>query len=190
LRADDVDPADLTDDQRSLYEWYTSGRRASPDSPFQLSTPDGRLQGPPAAWILSPKFGHALQQIGGAVRYDSQLPARGREIAILLVGHHHDSAFELYAHTRAGRAAGLTDLDLAALAAGTPPAALTEVEAAMFAATRAILTRGTLDEEEFREAARVLGAPGVLELVTIVGYYNMVAWQLAVFDIQPPAEQA
>src|SRR3569833_1151374 len=67
MRVNDVDPADMTDDQRTLYEWYTTGRRASPDSPFQLSTPDGRLQGPPAAWILSPAFGHALQRLGGAV---------------------------------------------------------------------------------------------------------------------------
>jgi 4-carboxymuconolactone decarboxylase len=188
MRADDVDPATMTDDQRSLYEWYTTGRRAAPDSPFQLSTPSGKLQGPPAVWILSPAFGHALQKIGGTVRYESRLPARGREIAILLVGHHHRSAFELYAHTRAGLAAGLTSADLAALADGAEPADLSDVEAGMFRATRAILARGTLTDEEYRDAARLLGEPGLLELVTIVGYYNMVAWQLAVFDVQPPAE--
>ncbi|GLY98621.1 carboxymuconolactone decarboxylase family protein [Actinoplanes sp. NBRC 103695] len=187
MRADDVDPADMSDDQRSLYEWYTTGRRASPDSPFQLSTTDGKLQGPPAVWILSPAFGHALQKIGGAVRYDSRLPARGREIAILLVGHHHRSAFEIYAHTRAGAAAGLTSSDLAALADGSPPPGLSDVEDSIFQATRAILDRGTLDDDEYRDAAGVLTEAGLLELVTIVGYYNMVAWQLAVFDVQPPA---
>ncbi|MFG1603077.1 carboxymuconolactone decarboxylase family protein [Actinoplanes sp. NPDC049265] len=190
MRADDVDPAALSDEQRSLYEWYTTGRRASPDSPFQLSTPSGKLQGPPAVWILSPKFGHALQKIGGAVRYESELPERGREIAILLVGHHHRSAFELYAHTRAGRAAGLTEADLAALADGKEPTGLSDVEACMFRATRAVLDRGTLDDDEYADAAATLGEPGLLELVTIVGYYNMVAWQLAVFDVQPPAEDA
>lgn len=187
MRVDDVDPAAMSDDQRSLYEWYTTGRPASLDSPFQLSTPTGRLQGPPAVWILSPAFGHALQKIGGTVRYDSRLPGRGREIAILLVGHHHRSAFELYAHTRAGRAAGLTDADLTALADGKEPDALTDEEACMFRATRAILDRGTLDDDEFRDAAGVLTEAGLFELVTIVGYYTMVAWQLAVFDVQPPA---
>jgi alkylhydroperoxidase family enzyme len=185
MRVEDVDPADMTDDQRSLYEWYTTGRRAAPDEPFSLATPDGRLQGPPAVWILSPKFGHALQQIGGAVRYDSQLPARAREIAILLVGHHHRSAFELYAHTRAGRAAGLTGDDLEALASTKEPDRLSDVEQQTFRITRAVLDRGTLDETEFRDAAAVLGEAGLLELVTIVGYYNLVAWQLAVFDVRP-----
>jgi alkylhydroperoxidase family enzyme len=186
MRVDDVDPVDMTDAQRALYEYYASGRRAAADSPFSLVAADGRLQGPPAVWILSPTFGQALQQIGGAVRFGSRLPARGREIAILLVGHHHRSAFELYAHTRAGAAAGLTETDLAALADRNEPAGLSDVERCIFGTTQRILDRGTLDGDEFATAVGVLGEAGLLELVTIVGYYNMVAWQLAVFDIQPP----
>jgi alkylhydroperoxidase family enzyme len=187
MRIDDVEPADLTDAQRELYDLYTTGPRVAPQSPFSLVGADGRLQGPPAVWIISPVFGKALQQIGSAVRFGSRLPARAREIAILLVGHHHRSAFELYAHERAGTAAGLTDADLAALAARKEPTELSDVESCIFRTTLRILDHGTLDEDEYRDAAGVLGAPGLLELVTIVGYYNMVAWQLAVFDIQPPA---
>ncbi|WP_422768704.1 carboxymuconolactone decarboxylase family protein [Plantactinospora sp. WMMC1484] len=186
MRVDDVDPAEMNPAQLALYEHYTTGQRVAPESPFSLVDPDGRLQGPPAVWILSPTFGHALQQIGAAVRFGSRLPARAREIAILLVGHQHRSEFELYAHTRAGRAAGLTEADLAALAGGREPAGLSEVETCVLRTTRAVLARGTLDEQEFREAVGRLGEPGLLELVTIVGYYNMVAWQLAVFDVQPP----
>jgi len=187
MRVDDVDPADMTDAQRALYDVYTTGRRVAPDSPFRLVGADGRLQGPPAIWIINPTFGAALQQIGSAVRWDSQLPARAREIAILLVGHHHDSAFELHAHRLAGAAAGLTESDLTALSEGKEPADLTDVESGVFRTTRRILDRGTLDDDEFRDAEGVLGAPGLLELVTILGYYNMVAWQLAVFDVRPPA---
>jgi alkylhydroperoxidase family enzyme len=186
MRVDDVHPADMTEAQRALYDYYSTGPRAAPDSPFSLVGADGRLQGPPAVWILSPVFGQALQQIGAAVRFGSRLPDRAREIAILLVGHHHRSAFELYAHTRAGAAAGLTGADLAALAAGREPDGLSDVEERVFRTTRSVLAPGTLDEGEFRDAAAVLGESGLLELVTIVGYYNMVAWQLAVFDIQPP----
>jgi 4-carboxymuconolactone decarboxylase len=185
MRVNDVDPADMTDDQRSLYEWYSTGPRASADSPFQLVTPDGRLQGPPAVWILSPTFGHALQKIGGAVRFGSSLPARAQEIAILLVGHHHQSAFELYAHERAGAAAGLTPDDLAALADGKEPSNLSEIEACCFHTTRMVLENGTLTEDEYASAAAVLTEAGLFELVTVVGYYNMVAWQLAVFDVRP-----
>ena len=188
MRVDDVDPTDMTDAQRDLYELYTTGPRVAPESPFSLVGADGRLLGPPAVWIISPVFGKALQQIGAAVRFGSRLPVRARETAILLVGHHHRSAFELYAHRLAGTAAGLTEADLAALADGTEPATLSDVESCVFRTTRLILEHGTLDDDEYRDAAGVLGAEGLLELVTIVGYYTMVAWQLAVFDIQPPED--
>ncbi|WP_432989415.1 carboxymuconolactone decarboxylase family protein [Dactylosporangium sp. CA-233914] len=186
MRVEHVDPADMTDGQRAVYDRYATGPRAAPDNPFLLVGPDGRLQGPPAVWILSPAFGQALQQIGAAVRFGSRLPARACEIAVLLVGHHHNSPFELYAHRRAGAAAGLSEADLAALADGKEPAALSEVEWRVLRTTRLILDRGTLNDEQFRDAAGVLGEAGLFELVTIVGYYTMVAWQLAVFDVQPP----
>lgn len=187
MRADDVDPATMTDEQKSLYDSYATGPRAAPGNPFLLVAPDGRLQGPPAVWILSPTFGHALQTIGGAVRFGSRLPLRAREIAILLVGHHHKSPFELYAHERAGAAAGLTADDLAALADGKEPAGLSVVEECCFRATRQILAHGTLDDVGYASAVATIGEAGLLELVTIVGYYTMVAWQLAVFDVRPPA---
>ena len=85
----------------------------------------------------------------------------------------------------AGRAAGLSEDDLSALAQGKEPAGTSAVESCMFRVTTAILERGTLDDDEFRDAAGTLGEAGLLELVTIVGYYNMLAWQLAVFDVRP-----
>jgi 4-carboxymuconolactone decarboxylase len=185
MRVDDVDPADMTDEQMSLYEHFASGRRVAPGSPFSLVGADGRLQGPPAVWMLSPRLGLALQQVGGALRFESVLPARACEIAILLVAHHNHSPFELYAHTLAGAAAGLSEADLAALASGSLPSGTSDVEAAVFAVTRRVLDHGTLTDDEFSPAAGVLGEDGLFELVTIVGWYTMVAWQLAVFDVQP-----
>jgi 4-carboxymuconolactone decarboxylase len=187
MRVDHVDPAQMTDEQRAIYQRYATGPRAAPDNPFFLVDADGRLQGPPAVWILSPRFGRALQQIGAAVRFDSRLPRRAHEIAVLIVGHHHGSTFELYAHRRAGVAAGLTEADLDALAQGREPAELSDVEACVLRTVRRILDRGTLDDDEFRDAAGVLGEAGLFELVTLVGYYTMVAWQLAVFDVQAPS---
>ncbi|MDG4832523.1 carboxymuconolactone decarboxylase family protein [Solwaraspora sp. WMMD1047] len=187
MRVEHVDPTRMSAGQRAVYDRYASGPRATPDNPYVLVDADGRLQGPPAIWVLSAQFGQALQQIGTAVRFGSQLPTRACEIAILLVGHHHDSPFELYAHQRAGLAAGLTEADLAALAAGAEPANLSELESCVWRTTRAVLDRGTLDEAEFHAAAAVLTEVGLFELVTIIGYYTMVAWQLAVFDVQPPA---
>lgn len=186
MRVDHLDPAQMTEEQRAIYQRYATGPRAAPDNPFLLVDAGGRLQGPPAVWILSPRFGRALQEIGAAVRFGSRLPARAHEIAVLLVAHHHDSTFELYAHRRAGSAAGLTEADLEALAQGNEPAVLSDVESCVLRTVRRILDRGNLDDGEFRDAVAVLGEAVLFELVTLVGYYTMVAWQLAVFDVQAP----
>jgi 4-carboxymuconolactone decarboxylase len=181
-------PGEMSEEQRALYRLFATGRRAQPGSAFSLIDESGRLQGPPAAWVLVPPFGRALEQLGGAVRYELTLPARANEIAILLVAHHHRSPFELHAHTRAGKAAGLSEEDLGALAAGQPPALTTETERVVYAVTQRLLATGTLDDEEYAQAVAVLGTGGLLELTTIIGWYNMLAIQLSVFGLVPPGE--
>jgi 4-carboxymuconolactone decarboxylase len=181
-------PDEMTEEQQALYKLFATGRRAQPGSPFSLVDESGRLQGPPAAWVLTPPLGRALEQLGGAVRYERTLPARASEIAILLVGHHHQSPFELHAHTRAGAAAGLSQEDLDALAAGQPPALTTEPERVIYAVTRQILAAGTLDDGAYTSAVRVLGAEGLFELTTLIGWYTMLAFQLSVFGLLPPGE--
>jgi 4-carboxymuconolactone decarboxylase len=181
-------PGEMSEAQQALYKLFASGRRAQPGSAFSLVDETGRLTGPPAAWVLVPAVGGPLEQLGGAMRYGLTLPARGREIAILLVGHHHQSPFEVHAHTRAGAAAGLSEEDLAALAAGQPPALATEEERVIYAVTRRILAAGTVDEDEFATAAAVLGTGRLFELTTLIGYYTMLAIQLSVFGVLPPGE--
>jgi 4-carboxymuconolactone decarboxylase len=181
-------PSELSAEQQAFYKLFTTGRRAQPGNAFSLVDDAGRLQGPPAAWVLVPPVGRALEQLGGAMRYELTLPARAREIAILLVGHHHKSPFELHAHTRAGAAAGLSPEDLDALAAGRPPALTTEEERVAYAVTTAILAAGTLDDDEYALAAGVLGTGGLFELTTLIGYYTMLAIQLSVFGLLPPGD--
>ncbi len=181
-------PEEMSGEQQDLYKLFATGRRAQPGSPFSLVDESGRLIGPPAAWVLAPPLCRALEQVGGAVRYELTLPARASEIAILLVAHHYRSPFELYAHTRAGAAAGLSREDLDALAAGQPPALTTEEERVTYAVTRRILAAGTLDDDEYAQAVSVLGTRRLFELSTLIGWYSMVAVQLSVFGLLPPGE--
>jgi 4-carboxymuconolactone decarboxylase len=181
-------PGEMTEEQQALYKLFASGRRAQPGSAFSLVDETGRLTGPPAAWVLVPSFGRALEQLGGAVRYGRTLPARASEIAILLVGHHHRSPFEVHAHTRAGAAAGLSQADLDALADGQPPALTTEEERVIYAVTLQILADGTVNDAEYARAVSVLGTAGLFELTTLIGWYTMLAFQLSVFGVLPQGE--
>ena len=185
FREEEMSPA-----QREIYDRFRTGPRAAPDSPFTLLHPDGGLIGPPNAWLLSPTVGCVLEQLGGTVRYKLALSDRCREIAILLVGYHRASAFELYAHRPAGRAAGLSEDEIDGLAAEPGPDFPDPTERAVHAATLAMLRTGTLTDAEFTAAVAALGLSDLFELVVLVGYYQMVATQLAVFGVMPPTPVA
>jgi len=182
-------PADMTPRQLDFHGRYTTGPRADPSSPFRLSDERGVLLGPPSAWVLAPEIGLALEQLGWQMRYGIHLSDKGREAAILAVAYHERSPFELYAHEAAGRAAGFTDEDLAAIAERRVPADADEELVTVLEAAWRLLDAGTLDDAEFASAVDVLGLPRVFELVTLVGYYRMVALQLAAFRILPPSSR-
>lgn len=180
------DRSTYTARQQEFYERYATGPRADPAQPFRLIDDSGTLIGPPSLWVLSPDIGLALAGIGSHMRWGLDLSDRAREAVILAVGYAHDSPFELFAHEPAARAAGWSDDDLGALRAGrVPPGADEEVRVSLEVAWR-LLDAATLDAEEYARAAEYLGPVRLFHLVTLVGYYRMVATQLAVFDIQPP----
>jgi 4-carboxymuconolactone decarboxylase len=179
-------PDEMTPEQKEIYEKFVSGKRAAPGAAFSLAHPEGGLTGPPNAWLLSPPLAKVFEQLGGTIRYGLELSERACEIAILLQAFHLDSPFELYAHRRAGRAAGLSDAEIEGLATRTPPALGTDEERHAFDVTLAILDHRTLSDDEYRTAVAGLGERKLFELVALLGHYYMVALQLAVFDVQPP----
>jgi hypothetical protein len=179
-----IAPDAMTPEQAEIYARFTDGTRAG--SSFSLVHPEGGFVGPPNAWLLSPPLGRVFERVGWTMRHELQLSDRACEIAILLVAFHRDSPFELYAHRLAGRAAGLTDAEIEGLATRTPPTFRSDEERVVFGTTVAILDRRTLDDAEYTAAVALLGERGLFELVALVGYYDQVATQLAVFGVEPP----
>jgi 4-carboxymuconolactone decarboxylase len=178
-------PSALDDEQRALYDAITGGRRAQGPQVFRLADPEGRLEGPFNAFLLQPRLGSALQALGSSVRYDTGLGDRCREIAILVVAAHWRSGFEWYAHEAVARSVGLTEAELAAIRDGR----YTELagrEALVARTAAALLTRGDLEDAEYREAVEHLGPAGLFELLTLVGYYATLALQLRVFRVPAP----
>jgi 4-carboxymuconolactone decarboxylase len=140
------------------------------------------LLGPFNEFLLRPALGDALQRVGAAVRYAGSLGGRAREMAILVVAAHWDSAFERTAHEAVGRAAGLTDAELAAIAAGAPLDFDDPAEAAVLRLTRALVT-GDVDDATWAACVPPLDRQTVFELTTLVGYYATLALQMRVFRV-------
>jgi 4-carboxymuconolactone decarboxylase len=187
MRLPGLPPQHLDEHQRQVYEAITGGPRAAGPRLFPLTDGAGCLLGPFNAMLLSPPIGTALQALGAAIRYESQLPARIREMAILTVAAHWDSAFEWAAHEAVGRHSGLTGDELAALRSGADPLLSDPTEAAALRAVRVLVARSSLDDTEYAQAVDALGQRRVFELTTLVGYYSMLALQLRVFAGEHPS---
>lgn len=181
-RLDPLPVATLDAAQRELYERITDGPRSQGPQHFALTDDGGALQGPFNAFLLSPALGSVLQQVGAAVRYQTSLSPRIREVAILMVAAHWDSAFEREAHEGAGRAAGLSAQDLDEIRAGSSPDLGDACERVCADLVRAML-RGDVDDDTWTAATQLVGLGTVFELSTLVGYYATLALQLRVFRV-------
>lgn len=175
-------PSDLNAEQAELYQSIAGGSRAQGKQHFALLNPDGSLAGPFNALLLAPALGDALQQLGAAVRYRTALSDRTREIAILMVAAHWNSAFERMAHESVGRGIGLTEVELEQVRAGGIPDLSDPHELACATATRALIA-GDIDDDLWVDLRTVLDESTLFELSTLVGYYATLALQLRVFRV-------
>jgi 4-carboxymuconolactone decarboxylase len=179
---DDLDPA-----QRELYDEITGGPRAAGPQRFALTDDTGALNGPFNAMLVAPPVGQALQRLGAAIRYETSLGDRVRELAILAVAGHRDSAFEQYSHEPHARAAGITEPQLEALREGSLPELDDDVERAALRFVLALLRHGDVGDAAYTEIISTIGNRMAVELATLVGYYTTLALQLRVFRVSVPA---
>lgn len=179
-------PSDLDEAQRALYDSIVGGPRARGPQLFRLTGDDGALEGPFNAMLHSPAVGADLQRLGVAVRYGTGFTDRTREIAILLVAAAWASDFERYAHEAIGRDVGLTDGELANLAACRVPGTCGDVESLVAEVVLALTQGQDLDDELYARAVDRLGSGGLYELTVLVGYYATLALQLRVFRVPAP----
>lgn len=180
-------PADLDDAQRPLYAAITTGPRAQGPQHFALTDDEGVLAGPFNAFLHSPALGGAVQALGAAVRYETGLTARERELAILVVAAHWDSAFERHAHEAVGRAAGLTEDEFGVVRDGGIPQLADPREDAVVRLAHA-MARGDVDDGLWTAASDRLSPETAFEVSTLVGYYALLALQLRVFRVDSPGE--
>ena len=175
LRPDELDP-----DQRAVYDALTD-----PPGRVRLAA-DGSLHGPFDAMLRAPRSGAALQSVGAALRYRSVLPEGVRELVTLQVAAHQRSGFEWYAHAPLAAAAGLPAALVEAIRTGRPVEPDDPAERAAAVAVTQLLTTGDVDDDAWAGVVDTLGEAGAVELMTLVGYYSLLAMQMRVLRVPLP----
>lgn len=143
----------------------------------------GRIAGPLRVWLHAPVVGEAQQALGAVLRFELTLPPRVCELVILSTAHDVGSEFQILAHERMAYDAGITLEQLEALRERRAPTLTDPVERTAWQTTNRILTDGDLTDDQFAEAAEALGQQGLVELVTLIGYYRLLALQMRVCGV-------
>jgi alkylhydroperoxidase family enzyme len=185
MRLPILSPAELSDEQKPLYDDMKSGIEAHFKG-FISIRDDGALLGPWNPWIREPRFGKPVWELVKAVASKPLLPAAVREVAILVTGAHFRSGYELYAHVLVAEQRGLSDEKLATIVAGQRPVDLTKEEAVAYDFASALVSGGVLPELTYKAAVAQFGAHGAAELSYLVGIYCMVSVTLNTFDVAVP----
>lgn len=176
--------ADLTDEQRELYDAILGGRKPISKN-TSLTGANGELRGPFDPLLRAPEVGHAVQELGLALRHRTQIPAVATESAILTVAIHHRAEFEWYAHAAIVRARSLiSEDDIDQIRKNQSPS---EDDAALaWRAASALLTMNPLDGGLVRDITDRWGERGLVELTCMVGHYTHLALLMRCLNIHPP----
>jgi 4-carboxymuconolactone decarboxylase len=168
-------PDTLSPAQRAVHDRIASGTR-------------GAVYGPFAVLLHSAELASRVEQLGLFIRYDCSVPHRLRELAILTVGAHWQADFEWFAHAGPAREAGLSDAVLEAVGArAEAPDFDDEADAEVYRFCRALLRDGRVPDALYAPVHARLGDTATVELTGLFGYYSLLAMQLNVFEVTPPA---
>lgn len=160
--------------QREVYERIVTGPRKT-------------LVGPLRAALHNPMLADRWQALGQVLRYETSLPAKLNELAILVTGRHWNCELEWTIHAGEARRAGLDPAIVEAIRDCKVPAFENEDEKWIYEYSRDLLDRGQVADDIHKKVFTRWGETGVVELTAVVGYYSMVALTLNAHHIPLPA---
>jgi 4-carboxymuconolactone decarboxylase len=179
-------PDTLTPEQKQVYDTIAGDKRRQKTRRFRMMKEDGTLTGPFNALLYSPQVGDAVQQLGGALRFDSSLAGHLRELAILMVAQRWRANYEWYAHAPIAAREELGEAVIEAVKAGEAPGEAPADVLTVHRFVRELVETRRVCEETYRDTQALIGESGLVELISVVGYYSLLAGLLNTFEIGVP----
>jgi 4-carboxymuconolactone decarboxylase len=131
-------------------------------------------------YLRSPELAQELRKVGERIRFNSSLPARLNEFAILITARHWRAQYEWVAHHRLALKAGLNPAVAEDLAQGKRPHGMQEDEAAIYDFSHELHNEHGVSDAVFKAVVDKFGERGVVDLIAVNGYYSLVSMILNV----------
>jgi 4-carboxymuconolactone decarboxylase len=153
-----------------------------------LVNEQGGLAGPFNAFVHAPEVGRHLSSLGRVLRFETSMERRLSELAIITVGARWKAEFEWWAHAGMARKHGVADTVVDAIGNGEDPEFEADDERTVYAVARQLTETGQLSDDAYGDARRLLGDTGMVELVSLCGYYTLVSYLLNAFAVPLPPD--
>jgi len=170
---------DLTGEQQALVDAIKSGPRGQFNN-----------EGPFAVFLHAPVYGALAQKLGGHLRFNTGVPPRLSEFAILCTGHFWKAQYEWYAHATIAAKQGVKAVTICDLKAGRAPKSAPRDEMAIYAFIKELYATRRVSNTTYARVHKFLGDAGMVELTGILGYYVLISMTLNVFRMPPPEGEA
>ena len=175
LRRDELDPA-----AQDVWDKVVGTRGA------ELVNSSGALIGPFNAFVHAPDIGRRLSSLGAAVRFGTSIERRLTEVAIITVGSRWKAEFEWWAHARMATQHGVSEAVVEAIGRGEEPPFVNDDERVVYTVAHELTEDGQLSQDSYDRAHELLGDAGMVELVSLCGYYTLISYLLNAFAVPVP----
>ena len=135
----------------------------------------GQPTGPWNVLLRSPELMKRTRGLSDYLRFESVLPGYLRELAILMTARQWGQSYEWNAHYPLGLDEGLSAELMQAIAEGRRPEAMVEEEAILYDFCLELLRNHGVSDATYARAVERFGEQGVVETVSLAGYYTMIA---------------
>jgi len=165
----------MSPDQQKVHEEIVSG-------------PRGAVQGPLGVWLWRAELASRAQTLGRYCRYDSSLPPRLSELAILVTARHWSAEFEWQSHKQPALDAGLDPAIVEAIRKGEKPDFDSTSEQIVYEFSTELQNHKKVSDTTYNTAVKELGKEVVVDLVGVLGYYALISMTINAFEVDAVGE--
>jgi len=153
-----------------------------------IKGPRRGVKGPFIPLLRSPELVDRLGKVGEYLRFGSSLEARISEFVMLIVSREWTNQFEWAVHLPLTLKNGVNQEVIDALAEGCYPKAMAPDEAIAYEVCDELSRTKGVCETTYRRAVAKFGEAGLIDIVTLYGYFVTVCAIMNVAHTPPPAE--
>jgi 4-carboxymuconolactone decarboxylase len=148
---------------------------------------NAKFTNPPyRAYIRSPDLAPRLTALTEYLRWNTSLPPRLSELAILITARHWTAQYEWFAHYPLALKAGLDPKIANDIAAGKRPDTMKDDEAALYDLATALYRDKKVSDPVYQAALAKFGERGIMDIIGIIGYYDITSMTLITMQAGAP----